>query len=584
MRTAQLSRQAARHLTRSPQQVLESSPAQRTRPDSITTVPALARDRHQLDFLSRTEATLVFSSSCSSFFFDVSNPESNLGSIPLRYKGPGLERRLALSPQISPKVAADIYDSDDANPSRTPPLIPRVVHLRPSPSPEIVPSPANSSSSDRMSRSPRQKGRKRRPKTQASQGDAVLIGFLGGLNLPDVATRAGEEPLNSASQSEADEWTEEMEPDDADPTAKRHHLVQAAQDALLVDGTDDKGATVALENARRVRPKIMTHSLSSTLRNQDRKAQVKLQSKQDKRKSPSTIQTENLDPALGGSMDPHQRQAGNQPASEHRRSPSDTNRSSPLATSPRLRQYMASNGSEILPAIQSATPSLSAKSPHSGPSLPSISAQLGELVDGPSPNESLPTRSTFPMTNGIQSPPMSGISPRPNHYPSPQARLNSFPTPYPAAQPSPASTYSEVSPREPHRTSHELTSMSPPEKPGPPYYTTSRPSQMEELTPQSAESHAGFKCFSPNGDHPDVEPGRPILPPLPGSGPLPTGNFRCNFPGCTATPFQTQYLLKYASSPPFPFSQSSSRSTTCSLVIAAHMQTYIARTDHTIAR
>ena len=397
-----------------------------------------------------------------------------------------------------------------------------------------------------MSRSSRQKGRKRRPRTQASQGDAVLIGFLGGLNLPDVATRAGEEPLNSASQSEIDDLTEEMELEDGTSVVKKDHLVQAAQDALSVDGNDDKGALASLDHARRVRPKIMTQSLSSTSKDQDRRITLKLQGKYERRHNTSSIKTENLDPALGGPVDADQQQRLSPPVTDERRSSSENHRSSPLATSPRLRQFMASNGSETLPAIQSATPSLSAKSPKSGQSLPSISAQLGELVDGPSPNEGMTNRSTFPIANGIQSPPMSGISPRPNHYPSPQTRLNSFPTPYPAAQPSPASTYSEVSPREPYRTNHDPTSMSPPGKPGPPYYTSGRVSQNEELTPQSAESYACFKGFSPNSDHPNVEPGRPILPPLPGTGPnITTGNFKCDYQGCTAAPFQTQYLLKY---------------------------------------
>ncbi|KAL8943133.1 MAG: hypothetical protein Q9216_001263 [Gyalolechia sp. 2 TL-2023] len=393
-----------------------------------------------------------------------------------------------------------------------------------------------------MSRSPRPKGRKRRGKTQASQGDAVLIGFLGGQNLPDIATRAGEEPLNSASQSETDEWTEEMELDDRNTNAKNNHLVQAAQDALLVDGNDDKGSITTSEIVRRVRPKITT-SLTSASRDHDRRVQLRSQGKQDMRSTTSAVKAENLDPALCGSVDADHQQGASPPLAEERRRSSDNHRSSPLATSPRLRQFMASEGSETLPAIQSATPSLSAKSPNSGQSLPSISAQLGEFVDGPSPNDTLSSRSTFPMTNGIQSPPMSGISPRPNHYPSPQTRLNTFPTPYPAAQPSPASTYSEVSPREPYRASHDPTSMSPPGKPGPPYYTTGRPAHMEEITPQSAESQTGFKSFSPNDDRPHAEIGRPILPPLPGTGPLTTGTFRCSFPSCTAAPFQTQYLL-----------------------------------------
>ncbi|KAL8953282.1 MAG: hypothetical protein Q9222_000848 [Ikaeria aurantiellina] len=392
-----------------------------------------------------------------------------------------------------------------------------------------------------MSRSPRHKGRKRRPKTQASQGDAVLIGFLGGLNLPDVATRAGEEPLNSASQSETGELAEEMESEDGGASGKQDLLIQTAQDALSVDGNEGRNAVAPSETARRVRPKITTQPVAPISRDQDKRVHTKLPANRERRHNPSSVKTENLDPALAGAVD------GTQQQRHSTSEATDAHSSSPLATSPRLRQFMASNGSETLPAIQSATPSLSAKSPNSQQSLPSISAQLGELVDGPSPNENIPNRSSFPMANGIQSPPMSGISPRPNHYPSPQTRLNSFPTPYPAAQPSPASTYSEISPRESYRPGHDPTSMSPPGKPGPPYYNTGRASQNDELTPQSAESHQPFKTFaaslSPNGEQGNFDPGRPILPPLPGTGPLAQGNFRCDFPGCTAAAFQTQYLL-----------------------------------------
>ena len=45
------------------------------------------------------------------------------------------------------------------------------------------------------------------PKTeaQASQGDAVIIGYMGGLNHPDLASKAGEEPLSRESDESADE-------------------------------------------------------------------------------------------------------------------------------------------------------------------------------------------------------------------------------------------------------------------------------------------------------------------------------------------------------------------------------------------
>ena len=59
----------------------------------------------------------------------------------------------------------------------------------------------------RLSRSSKliSKVEKRRPKTQASQGDAVLIGFMGGLNDPDLATKVGEVPLPQFDDSDVDD-------------------------------------------------------------------------------------------------------------------------------------------------------------------------------------------------------------------------------------------------------------------------------------------------------------------------------------------------------------------------------------------
>ena len=49
------------------------------------------------------------------------------------------------------------------------------------------------------------KERRRRLKTPSTQGDAVLIGFMGGLNHPDLASKPGEEPLSRESDESADE-------------------------------------------------------------------------------------------------------------------------------------------------------------------------------------------------------------------------------------------------------------------------------------------------------------------------------------------------------------------------------------------
>ncbi|KAL8740376.1 MAG: hypothetical protein Q9190_006914 [Brigantiaea leucoxantha] len=403
-----------------------------------------------------------------------------------------------------------------------------------------------------MSRSPRHQGRKRRQKTQASQGDAVLINFLGGQNHPDVATRAGEEPLNSASQSETGDMGEEME-SDAGNVNEKNHLVQTAQDALSVDDQDDRGGNATYENVKRVRPKLQT-SLASSSREQNA---VKRNSSPFLRGKPDQdvpMKNESLEQPTSGSHEATDHQHSGASLASRRRSLTENRDSSPIATSARLRHLMTSQGSETLPAIQSTTPSTASKSPNSQQNLPSISAQLGPLVDKPSPSDATSGRTTYSVGNGMHSPPSSGISPLPNHYPSPQSRLNShFVNPYAQSQPSPASVYSEASPREPpYRTNQDPTSMSPPGKPGQyPYYGSSsgRAPQSEELTPLSADSYPGSKPFAisgppTTGDHVMIEPGRPILPPLPTTGPLASGHFKCDYQGCTASPFQTQYLLK----------------------------------------
>ena len=79
--------------------------------------------------------------------------------------------------------------------------IPSVLH---SGSQDDSPSAERSPTPEGMSMSKSRK-RRQRPTAQASQGDAVLIGFMGGLNHPDLASKAGEEPLSQESDESADE-------------------------------------------------------------------------------------------------------------------------------------------------------------------------------------------------------------------------------------------------------------------------------------------------------------------------------------------------------------------------------------------
>ena len=75
------------------------------------------------------------------------------------------------------KLAAETYDSNDGLIQRSPPLVPRIVNLKPSPSPDYLTSPERSPTPERLSRlsNLNSKGKRRHPNAQTLQGDAVLI-------------------------------------------------------------------------------------------------------------------------------------------------------------------------------------------------------------------------------------------------------------------------------------------------------------------------------------------------------------------------------------------------------------------------
>lgn len=95
----------------------------------------------------------------------------------------------------------DLYDPDDVGLSDSPPLRPMKVNLEPSPSPPpAVPLPQISPESS-PEPSPKRKG-SNRPRNRATQGDAVLVNFMGGGQVPDVARDAGQQALPSDDEGE----------------------------------------------------------------------------------------------------------------------------------------------------------------------------------------------------------------------------------------------------------------------------------------------------------------------------------------------------------------------------------------------
>ncbi|KAF2172240.1 hypothetical protein M409DRAFT_17477 [Zasmidium cellare ATCC 36951] len=79
----------------------------------------------------------------------------------------------------------------------------------------------------------------------------------------------------------------------------------------------------------------------------------------------------------------------------------------------------------------------------------------------------------------------------------------------------------------------------------------SNPSSGESQVGNAGSSTDGYSTSHTTPIDPGTVPpdtmGRPILPPVPGMPPgmaiIPAGGFMCDYPGCTALPFQTQYLL-----------------------------------------
>ncbi len=410
------------------------------------------------------------------------------------------------------------------------------MNLRPSPSPDYLPPPERSPTPERLSRS--SNSRRRRPRAQASQGDAVLIGLMGGLNHPDLATKAGEETLPQSDDSDI-EPDEPMGDDDQPQNGNSNDLVPIAKNAVdLVENNDGRseGRNGASKHGspRHALPKIDTHTAP-----------------------PVSNDTSQLAPAIQAHPPHHTSKPALACASKSTRNGSRSSRSpsrsmssgkadsDSVAISPLLRKFTIPSSerapTETLPAMQNSPPSSSSKSPNGVQKLPSLSQIQLEpaLLDVRSPHENPHgiNRSPYPMSNGtVNSPPSGSIVPRPSQYPSPRARMmNGSYQHYPYGQPSPAN--SDASPRD--------SNMSPPDKPlSQAFYSNRQTPRSEELTPQSAHSQeSGSSCSTaPSPHHLD----RPILPPLTGlpNGPMMTGSFKCDHSGCTAAPFQTQYLLK----------------------------------------
>ncbi len=444
----------------------------------------------------------------------------------------------------------EVYSSDEGL-INSPRLQPIKVKYTPEPSPPpFVPENSSSSSASLESeesdvelastieaeatvKRQRRPKKRRRQRHKPSQGDTVLISYLAP-NRPDIAQQASQTVLDSRSQSEVED------DEDGGGSEKDMIIVHESKNRTehVQSGTDlaTSLAKKALEVAEKDRDDVeMTEAQQSPVQNKvDRPAANGIIHEQVERacertfakpgppsslpsvlnikppprspRPPTFIKTESTWSGAGQSQD------------------EDSTPISPSLAKYAMKPSDVDPGS-VLPAIQKSPPrSNSMHSPEGSQSLPSLQTTLSQINDSP--------------MNGA-----NGASP----YTHPSGQSPTFVRHSPHASqgygPSPASY---------------TPGMSPPGMPSHPSYwrtaprgeSMSTPSSYDISTPASvppgpspAQSYPTPNVQDHRGSIDGSSTPQLINGPLSANGPFSSSAFKCIHPGCTAAPFQTQYLL-----------------------------------------
>ncbi|KAF2197001.1 hypothetical protein GQ43DRAFT_227145 [Delitschia confertaspora ATCC 74209] len=452
------------------------------------------------------------------------------------------------------------YDSDDAFP-RSPGLVPVKPKATPSPSPPPFISQSVTLSTHQNVSSPFSRGRKNpnRRKTRPTQGDTVLIGFMDP-NRPDIAQLVGERALNSDSGSDTED--EEMEVDEGVKPAAG----QPSDRNLDLEAT----ARIALQT---VPPVVATAGKSPAATHRDSVVESQWDSQPRQALEPNSITskaTTNGVHVNGNRVDfkppitkPSQLDVTSPRAGE--RSGSYANGLSRTnAASPKLPELdipvSGASPSQRLPALQDPTsPSRDGPgSPNQERRLPSfrhlselaetaINEQNESRVNGYSHRPSISSTGQSPpaasrhFSISSQRSPMSGLPPL--SATSPTSANSEFSTTQDVFLRSQHSTLFSNNPRRPSVVSEN----------GPPFpgtlhsgaTTTDGYQSSDTLSPGSQPTPIENRTHRMSLE--DAIANRtlplPIGPSIQHIPPHGSGGFKCEYPGCTAPPFQTQYLL-----------------------------------------
>lgn len=414
---------------------------------------------------------------------------------------------------VAVNLAAEQYDPNDGLGRESPPLIAAKVNLA------LTPSPDSSSDSS--------KSTQRRRKPQPYEGDFVLINYLGDQNHPDTATRAGREALPASDDS--DQGIQMASPSAQSQIRDRSESDSPRNRKSPSAGRFDPQETARVNSppvrdGRPPRPTIFIQpSGPSTYQNPLRHPSPPRPhvpsfsiSPQSPDRRPPLAVTDNHTALRRTGYD-------RQYERSRSRSPDRSSRNEWTKPMSRSNTVPISTHTTLPPMQPQLLATAAARSPARTESIPSIAqSNLKELLNKPPPSR--PMNETFPSPPNFLKPPQ--------------------PITHAHGQLSPVG--SDASPG---------SALSAPEGSGSsllPQGNFGQSRQNELLTPQSANSYLGSQTFSTTGSPLRLEPpgpdqrGRELPLPVPNSGTsLLTGSFKCDYEGCTAPPFQTQYLLKY---------------------------------------
>ncbi|KAF2709638.1 hypothetical protein K504DRAFT_278782 [Pleomassaria siparia CBS 279.74] len=460
------------------------------------------------------------------------------------------------------------YDSDEFSRSRSPPL--KAVKPRATPSPSPPPTVTHttvcySSRSRNVTSHPSRKVKKpNRRKTQPSIGDSVLIRQMDP-NRPDIARLVGERALNSDSASGSETDDEDMEErsqttepptsesaqtESSTPPVDHHILQNTAQKALETNVVGSTTNRFPPPFPRKSRLEIDTRSPGTLAANTDTRPSQS--SNVVPQSSNTRLLPEGHDSKTPANSSAQSAATSERLTEEHSGQPAnDSLRHDSIATSPKLRELAIppSRGalSEKLPALQNPqSPSRDGPpgSPNQERRLPSF-RHLNELAETAMNEQETSRVNGYPHRQSVS----SSIAQSPTSGARHLSISSQFP---PLSASSPSSGNSDIF----LRAGQHLT-----------LFSTRRPSQASDNGLYSGTIHSASTNESYQSSD-GLSPGTQATP-TEGRGhrmsidgaltnrtlPIPvgtniqlvpphgSGGFKCDYNGCTAAPFQTQYLL-----------------------------------------